>query len=337
MPTDSAARFLLRTYTCDAGSSPMRTTPSVGVTPRAALSFSTPALTSARTRSWTGLPWRITRAPARSRGYAQAADVLCATRVRVEGDDGAVQRGRALGRLEARRHLAEEALHDDLAIDADDALRRARHAEVGDVGGAPGQHALVGGLHVAVRADHGADAAVEVPAHCLRLAGRLAVHVDQDDRRLLAQLGQHLVGLPERAVDWRHEHAAHEIQDGHAVRTELHRDVADARRAGRKVGRAQQQVLLGDVLDDLLLVPDVVAGREHVSALIQHLLGHRRRDAEAAGGVLAVDHAEVDGVLLAQPRQELRQRRSPGLPEDVADHQHVHTVTLQPPPPASRG
>src|SRR5688572_28029639 len=170
MPTDSAARFLLRTYTCDAGSSPMRTTPSVGVTPRAALSFSTPALTSARTRSWTGLPWRITRAPARSarsRRYAQAADVLCTTRVRVEGDDGAVQRGRALGGLEARRHLAEEALHDDFAVDADDALRRARHAEVGDVGGAPGQHAVVGGLHVAVRPDHGADAAVEVPAHRL--------------------------------------------------------------------------------------------------------------------------------------------------------------------------
>src|SRR5207247_2068865 len=82
-----------------------------------------------------------------------------------------------------------------------------------------------------VGADDGAHAAVEVPAHRQRLARRLAVHVDQDDGRLFPQLGQDLVGLAERAVDRAHEHAAHEVDPGHAVRAGLHAHVAHAPRA----------------------------------------------------------------------------------------------------------
>src|SRR5437660_1924208 len=201
----------------------MRTTPRVGVTPRACSSRSTPALTSASTRSWTGLPERITRPRA---------------------GGGCPRRGRSRARSRSR-------------------------------GRAP-------------------------------------------------QPGQDLVGLAERAVDRGHEDAAHEVEHGHAVRAGLHGHVADARRAGREVGRTQEQVLLRDVLHDLLLVPDVVARGQHVGALLEHLLGHRPRHAEAAGGVLAVHHAEVDRVLLAQARQVLRQRGAPGLAEDVADHQDVH-------------
>ncbi len=41
----------------------------------------------------------------------------------------------------------------------------AGHAHVGDVRGAAGQHAFIGGGHMRVRADHGGDAAIEIPAH----------------------------------------------------------------------------------------------------------------------------------------------------------------------------
>src|SRR5439155_9484176 len=115
-------------------------------------------------------------------------------------------------------------------------------------------------------------------------------------------------------------------QHGHPVGAGLDRDEAAARRAGRVVGRPQQQVLLADVLDDLLLVPDVVAGGQHVGPLLERLLGDLRRDAEAAGGVLDVDHAEVDGVGLAQPGQELGEGGASGLAEHVAHHEDVNRV-----------
>src|SRR6185295_6861991 len=217
MPTPSAARFLFRTYTCEAGSSPISTTASVGVAPLAALKRSTPARTSPSTFSATGLPWRI-NAKVDSRGHAETPDVGGPPRLGIDDDDHAVQRSRPLGRLEAHRHLAEEPLQDEIAVHADDAFGRAGHAEVRDVGRAARQHALVGRLHMTVRADDRTHPPVEVPAHGERLAGGLAVHVHQHDRRVLAQLGDDLVGLAKWAVDGRHEHAAHEVQHGHAMR-----------------------------------------------------------------------------------------------------------------------
>ena len=79
-------------------------------------------------------------------------------------------------------------------LDADDRIVRPGHADVGQVGGALRQDALVGGLHVRVRADDRRDLAVEVPAHRDLLRGRLGVEVDEDDPRPLAQrldLAQH--------------------------------------------------------------------------------------------------------------------------------------------------
>src|SRR5256886_7704375 len=45
-------------------------------------------------------------------------------------------------------------------------------------------------------------------SHRERLAGRLGVHVHEDDRRLSAELGGELVGLPEGAVDRSEEHTS---------------------------------------------------------------------------------------------------------------------------------
>ena len=56
----------------------------------------------------------------------------------------------------------------------------AGHADVGDEGGAAGEDLVVGGRHMGVRADHEAGAAVAEMAHRLLLAGRLAMHVDDD-------------------------------------------------------------------------------------------------------------------------------------------------------------
>src|SRR5205823_5015768 len=73
---------------------------------------------------------------------------------------------------------------------------------------------------------------------------------------------------------------------------------------------------------DLALVPDVVAGGNDVDSRGEERIGGRRGEPQPAGDVLAVGGDEVDGPLLAQPRQLLLDGLAPGLADDVADHQH---------------
>src|ERR1700679_3518926 len=70
----------------------------------------------------------------------------------------------ACGRLEAYRHAVEELANDELFLHSDDAVIRASHAAIGDVGGSFGENALVRGGDMRVRADYCGDASVEVPA-----------------------------------------------------------------------------------------------------------------------------------------------------------------------------
>ena len=66
--------------------------------------------------------------------------------------------------LHLQRHLREAAGDGRFLLHPDDAVHGPGHADVGDVGGAPRQDPLVGGLHVRVRADDRGDLAVEVTA-----------------------------------------------------------------------------------------------------------------------------------------------------------------------------
>ena len=96
---------------------------------------------------------------------------------------------------------------------------------------------------------------------------------------------------------------------------------------GREVRRTQEEILLADVRDDLFLVPDVIAGGQHVDpALREHRAGDLGGDAEAPGGVLDVHDRDVDRVALAEAGQELGEGRAPGVAEDVAHHHDVHRV-----------
>ena len=77
----------------------------------------------------------------------------------------------------------DEPRQDGLRLEADDAVERAGHTQVADVGGAAREHALVGCGHVRVGAHDGTDAAVEMEPEGRLLAGQLAVEVDQPNRR----------------------------------------------------------------------------------------------------------------------------------------------------------
>ena len=128
----------------------------------------------------------------------------------------------------------------------------------------------------------------------------------------------------ERVVDVGQVHAAHHVEHGHGSAARRPRDVAAAARRVGVVGRPQQARLDVDVVERLALVPDVVAGRDDVHALRKQAVADLARDAVAAGGVLAVDDDQVDGVARHQRRQPHADQIAAGAPDDVADKQQLH-------------
>ena len=61
----------------------------------------------------------------------------------------------------------------------------------------------------------------------------------------------------------------------------------------------------------ILLVPDVIAGCHHIGAGIDRLQKNVLGDTEAAGGVLAVHHHEIEAIALAQGGQRLDDGAAP--------------------------
>ena len=104
------------------------------------------------------------------------------------------------------------------------------------------------------------------------------MHVDDDDRRLRAQLVDALAGDPKRVVDGRHEDPPHHVDDPD-------RDAAgvDDRRLprpgdpGRVVGRPHDAVGFVQGAAKLAFVPDVVAGGQEVDPGLEQLVGRLLR------------------------------------------------------------
>jgi hypothetical protein len=66
----------------------------------------------------------------------------------------------------------------------------------------------------------------------------------------------------------------------------------------------------------------VVAGGEHVGALVEELGGDGARDAEAGGRILGVDDRVVDVVGTGQIPEVVEQNAPSRTPHDVADEQN---------------
>ena len=121
----------------------------------------------------------------------------------------------ALGDLEARRSMHQEAVQHLVDPEADDRLVGPGHADVAEEGGALRQHALVGGRHVGVGADHRADPAVEIEAQRLLLAGRLGVEVDEDHLHLRRQRRSSRSAARKGESSGLHEHLPLEVDHRH--------------------------------------------------------------------------------------------------------------------------
>ena len=151
---------------------------------------------------------------------------------------------------------------------------RAGHADVGLIGGAVLEDLLVGGGDVGVRAQHGRDAAVEVAAEELLVAGRLGVDVDQDHPRLAADLAEDAVGGAERVsrpAACRSGPAAVKTATGVPSRALTQASSAPGESGGKLAGRSTS---VGPVeeLEDLVLAVDVVAHGHDVDAGLGELL-----------------------------------------------------------------
>src|SRR5581483_3957129 len=67
-------------------------------------------------------------------------------------------------RLESRRQIVQKAIDNHFLLDTDYAFKWARHSYVRDVRRSQGEHALIGGGDVRVRANHRSNPAIEIPA-----------------------------------------------------------------------------------------------------------------------------------------------------------------------------
>ena len=81
---------------------------------------------------------------------------------------------------------------------------------------------------------------------------------------------------------------------------------AAARRAGRIIDRPDQARRALDENQRLLLVPGMIAERDGVGAGFEQFVIDRFGDAEAAGGVFAIDHDEIELPVANEARQAAR-------------------------------
>ena len=153
--------------------------------------------------------------------------------------------------------------------------------------------------------------------------------VDQHQRRALADALDLALRDAERIVDRRHEDAAHHVDDADLVALLRAGDQrAAARHAVRIVRGPQQARFEHDVVQDLFLVPDVIAGGHHVDAGFQDRVADLARHAEAARRIFRVGHHEVDLVALDQRPQRPDDEVAADLAKDVTDEEKRHRISI---------
>ena len=185
-----------------------------------------------------------------------------------------------------------------------------------------------------MRTQNGGDATVKIPAEGYFFAGGFGVEVEEDDLGVGVAFdeGEELVGLAKGVVAGGHEDAALKVEDGVLCAiAELAFVDAEAGGAVSVVGGTDDAAATlvgvggdGHVLEDFFLVPDVVAGGDDVGAEVEELFGEGGGDAEAAGGVLAVNDEKIDGVRFDDVGEVFADDVAAGRAEDVADEENVH-------------
>ena len=108
----------------------------------------------------------------------------------------------------------------------------------------------------------------------------------------------------EGIIELLHEDAAHDIDHQHLLAAfTLKQTGTFAGRAGGIIYRTQKPVITLDIAQRFALIPDMIAGGDDVHARIIKFFANLSGDAEAPGGVFAIDDHEVELQFFTQARQ----------------------------------
>jgi hypothetical protein len=83
------------------------------------------------------------------------------------------------------------------------------------------------------------------------------------------------------------------------------------------------------VVNDLTLVPDVVAGRDHVDVQVKKIFGQRWSDPKTRGGILPIGDDEIDRVIANNARQSVLDDIPPRPTENVTNKENSHDVEAE--------
>src|SRR5207248_8294900 len=78
-----------------------------------------------------------------------------------------------------------------------------------------------------------------------------------------------------------------------------------------------------EIVDDLFLVPDVVAGRQYVCAQLEQFLGDGGSHAETTGGIFRIHHDEFDLVGFNDMMQVLADDLPSRTAKNVANKEYL--------------
>ena len=173
-----------------------------------------------------------------------------------------------------------------------------------------------------VGAPDGAGLPVQQVAHGQLLTGALGMEVHQDD--LLLDLCHIPVGNDKGVVGIAVQgEAAHQIQHAHIPEGGAEHADAPAGALGAEVGRAQNLPPLFQVGLQLRPGPGVVAQGDHVRPRPEDGVGLPGGDAHHVG-VLAVDHGEIDIIILLEIFQSVLQKSQARFAAHIAHGQYPH-------------
>src|SRR5450432_621044 len=256
---------------------------------------------------------------------------MCAAIAFVAIDHHGAESWITLGGFKASGHAGKKSLHDLIFLHPDHTVIRPGHATVCLIRSALGKYTIIGGGDMRMGSDHGGYATIKIPAHGHFLRCGLGVEIQKNN--FGCDLLQYLVGLAEGIIIVLHEDAALQIDHGIGLALACLAFIpADAGYAFRIICGTQHPsnaaggVGVGrlEILHNLALVPDVIAGGEHVAAEVKKLVGDLGSEPEAARGVFRVGDNKVNLVSFHYVREMVMDDFAPGTTEDVTDKENLH-------------
>ena len=160
--------------------------------------------------------------------------------------------------------------------------------------------------------------AIEHTPHGDLLRSRLTMEIDEDHFGGRSQPGHLGLGEQERVFHGRHERPRLKVQHGHWGQTGFVPDNRSiARHARRIIGRPQHPGLGREERSRLLLIPDMIPGRDNIHAVAEQFPGDACGNAIAPSAVLTIGDDKIDSLAVHQVFQEHSDCAPTGFAHDI--------------------